>query len=277
MRIKTGMIGVVGIMAVGVASAAFVPYEDFEGYAADLKLADNGSVTKDGWKKTTDANARSSETFVRQEVSGNKYLLHKKTGAAGGWGTVAQSGTGFFATTNPSDGFQTLFFRLKIDTSLGTDGTAGLGFAANIGTANPTIKTGFRIDGSGNVMNKVGTVAGSPVALDQWYNAWLLVDHRGTGLGRSVELYLQRNGDANYATQSMVGNIFYNNPGAAAYDDFLIGADRFSTGVQMAVDDLWYDNNTPAGNLISPIPEPATLSMIGLASGLLLAVRRFRM
>lgn len=102
---------------------------------------------------------------------------------------------------------------------------AGQVLANSAGVSDPLAKVGFKVDGSGNLLNPRSIPVGK-IALDTWYNAWLVVDHRGTGAGSSASLYLQSADDANLSKQTLVADSFYNNPGTSPYDTLLIESER---------------------------------------------------
>lgn len=257
MKLKHVMSIMLGILVVDSVDAEMTKFADFEGYNNGQVLANGVAVSTDGWTKSTDADNRSFVSTVFTNTSGGKYLLHDKTGAAGGFATVAQVtsqglATGFYATT-ADDGYQTLFFRFMVDSSQGTNGYVGVGVAANEGSANPLLKCGFKVDGAGNVLDS-SLVSQGTVELDTWYNAWLAVDHRGTAAGSNARLYLQSDDDATYSSQTLVGNSFYSSPGAAPYKTLLFSSEHLN-GLNLALDDLYYDNS--GESLANPLAPAA--------------------
>lgn len=256
MKLKQIIWSVIGSFIAASASAEMVKFADFEQYNNGQVVANSVAVSTDGWTKSTDANNKSFLSTVFTNDLGNKYLLHDKTGAAGGYATVAQTtsqglATGFYATT-ADDGYQTLFFRFMVDSSQGTNGYIGVGIAADASIANPLIKCGFKVDGAGHVLD-ADLAEQATIQLDTWYNAWLTVDHRGTSAGSNAKLYLQSDDDATFSSQALVGSSFYKNPGAVPYKTLLFTSEHIN-GLNLALDDLYYDNpGSGVENLENPL------------------------
>ena len=266
----SALLAACSVFALTPAQAQLIEYEDFETYTDGQVLANNGTTSVDGWVKSSNAGNLTFDATVVEDA-GNNYLLQNKGGAAGGFATVTQAGSGFGATT-ANDGFQTIAFRFLIDSSEGTAGAAGFGLAANDGFNDPHSKVGFEVNGSGEVLDTSNTVQAT-IQLDTWYDAWLAVDHQGTATNGIGELYLQSASDANFSTQTLVGTTFGGATGAGAYDTILLSSTALN-GLNFAIDDIVYDNN---GKNLAAIPEPSSAVLIsGLVAGAMLLRRRRR-
>ena len=262
---------IISTLAAGVVSADMTKYTDFGSYTNGKILADQAAITVDGWIKSADTNEKSFRATVTN-VAGNAYLLEHHFGALTAATPVFQSGSGFNATA-ANDGYQTLFFRFMIDSSFGTAGKAGVSIAAN----NTTLagqKAGFFVNGAG-ALTDLSNVTRGTVALNQWYDAWLVVDHRGasTNAGSNASLYLQSATDANYATQTQVAGNFYFGVGTANYNTIMLYSDTLA-GLSTGIDDIYYDNT--GVNLVDPtvVPEPHTISLFVISSVGLIMLRR---
>ncbi|AKC81758.1 hypothetical protein IMCC26134_01345 [Verrucomicrobia bacterium IMCC26134] len=148
----------------------------------------------------------------------------------------------------------TLFYRIRIG-GLTNDVSFGLSY---VNPASLTAFTGYEIQGNitgtnGNFGSRDGATNRSPLlnlVANSWYNVWYVINTTAD----SYQLYVQRDGDATYATQTQIASSdgtwnFRNASAASALTSFVILSNSATTNIYF--DDIYVDTSvTP--NLTNP-------------------------
>ncbi len=102
---------------------------------------------------------------------------------------------------------------------------------------------------------------------DTWYNFWFVADADAD----TYDIYVQSDGDVNYATQTQIANdAGFRNAGSQNLSVIIKQGDHFDG--QFWFDDIYVD--AAGENLANPIPEPTTMALIALGGLTLLGPRR---
>jgi len=254
-----------GLCAAATTNAAFVLYEDFQGYTADSALSGQG-IWEGGGNVT-----------VRDDA-GNQYAEFD-----GG-----QSSASFVNSTTAIDTANkttTVFFRAYLPNNVVTPGN--LTAANNLGLRDASLSNSF-----GNNRNQValqdsvedGSWDPSLTARDgaatvtelisdnTWYNLWIVSDT----VANTWSLYMTT-GTNGADTSDLLGASFkgmaFRNTTETGSIEFVLGnaaINEVTNGGR--VDDIYVDVGN--ANLSYAIPEPGSLALVGLAIGALVFVRR---
>lgn len=254
-----------GLSFFPMIQAAFVPIEDFEG------LTTGGINGQGGWVST-------GETVVLDPLDATNQVL--QLGNAGSETSLA---------LNVSDRIQdaslaTLFFRFQIvSDKTNSHSFFGLSDVTTPGANNFDdfeVQTGFSTGvgaTNGDLVIRDGgdTFTGEQQSFSagSWYSAFVVVD---TTLD-SWSMYVEGQGFASQtqltfdsgSTDALFRNPASTNPLVSLY--FRNGANTNSGG-EVLIDDLQID--LAGENLVSPVPEPGTLALVGLVGGLFLFFRK---
>jgi len=254
-----------GLLANSLADFALL--EDFESYSAGAISPQSTSWSFD----TADSNV-ASET-------GNKYLqLSTVTNGH----VVFNDGNTLLADNS----IGTYFFRARMPVTGSHNGTgvsATEGYQNGWSDGGAIVRLGGTNPGSniyGYNEGPTGPTGGTYPTLttdtttEFWYNLWVVLDNSGEQGSRTYDVYIQRDGDANFDTQQQIGSGLYYRWDA----NTVVGSieslyfRNANDGVSADFDDLYFDG---AGeNLINPIPEPATLGLVAVFGGGVLFIRR---
>ncbi len=255
-----------GLGLASISHAAFVLYDDFEGYSA-------GALSGQGiWE------GGGNVTLV--EDTGNNYAQFDG----------AQSSASFVNSTTAIDTATkttTVFFRMYLPTNLVT---GDLRAANNIGLRDSSLSNSF--GNNRNQMSMQDTIADSSwdpivaardgastvpqqtIASDTWYNVWMVSDtvantwsmymNTGTDDASSVDLL-----DASFK------NMDFRNTTESGSVEFVFGNAGINEVLNGArVDDIYVDVGN--SNLTYAIPEPGSLALVGVAITALCVIRRRR-
>jgi hypothetical protein len=268
-----------------MASGAWVAIDDFQSYAVDSNIDGQGTwlvypggYDPAGWQVGTDPASGS-----------NKVLRGVNTQGYAGGGVMAYSTDA--ALTMPEGATPaTLFCRFRTDSlSYEVDWAFGMshlasptGFGsykssvrcegATIGAADPMtfdVRNGPG-PGSANAWQTEATVVS-----DQWYDMWMVVhnnvDYGDPNLYDTFDVYIQ--GGAFTSQTLLAANVHYfRGSPATAIPLLTFGAITDSNQI-VYLDDVYVD--TSDQNLRNPVPEPLTMTLLGLG-GAALAIRRRR-
>ncbi|MFA9479140.1 PEP-CTERM sorting domain-containing protein [Phycisphaerales bacterium AB-hyl4] len=276
-RFRRGVLATTACFAFAcVANADFVLVDDFESYAVGTTPVGQGS----GWSTNLTTNlAHGFGVALDPAGSGNQVAR------------LNIENPRYVANSNhviPDGNVGTLLFQIyRPETSSVLDMAAG--FTAEFTGTNGWLSAGdfatpLRINNNADLLQiydsngfaEVTEPEGlSPLPGGEWYTVWMVADTNTD----TWTLYVE-GGEYEEQTQVQAGSIsefgFRGGTGAAdlLHFGFLANA---SQGANMPVylDNFYVDTDSmPGGNLSNPIPEPASLMLLGLGSLAMLARRR---
>ncbi len=245
------------------ASAAFVLIDDFEtGYTVGAGI--NGI---NGWVAAADFKA-----VVDPAGAGNTVLQFTQN-------NQTRDAYKPLPVTIDNTSLGTLFARFRFDSD-GRNGNFGL---TNVDAPNdfahynaqlniqPSQSLNARDGGSFEELRPLGSATAKAGSNATWYSIWLVVDN----INDTFRVFIQSDGDTDFTTQTEVFGLGSNGDPlnfrtttAQAIDRLFL---RSATG-PMYWDDFYIDNTSL--NLGNPIPEPASLMVLAMGAGLILARRR---
>jgi hypothetical protein len=235
------------------AHGAFVLIEDWEG----LDVGQEISV---------------SATWTEHTGNNNAYVANDPLGGIDGqvarFAPGTDSGRGYWADLGenalPDGGVSTIFFRVNAD-------------GAQVFTRLSDVPVGsnwYQYDRTSTTITAEPSIATQAVTAGAWYNVWVVVD-------LANDLYDVYVSDAAPGTPTQENLTFsaldYTGaPSGTSPGDLqsvlLILGSTHAGNEQTFIGDIWVD--TTGENLVNPIPEPATMSLIGLGGLLMLRRRR---
>lgn len=264
--------GVAAVLVAGGTSwAAFQTVDTFEAYTTGQSItgsAATGTVTGNGWTVTN--HAATDYVIASDPAGGSNKVLHANTYQS----STAYRGTGTTIADNTNG---TVFFRFRRST---TDGDLAIGVSqdsvpsdfsdlagyALLGAdsaSNPTVANPLRIRDSGT------SRITNALAADTWYSVWFVLNNTTN----TYQAYLQGGAFESqtqlfgYNTTSGfydVGTFGFRNTAAGAINAFEIAGGGGGAGSSVYIDDLYIDS---AGtNLTNPVPEPASLALVGMVA-----------
>lgn len=258
------------------ASAAWVVVDNFQSYTAGDTISG-----KSGWTVSTADNVSSTSPTVAIDPadSANRAYRQGAGGNTAGEDIFTYGGAGTIAIGNNTTG--TIFFRLKL---AGT-GTANISLGSS--TASSAVnfanfQTQFRVLGSSSYTMDVRdsgafetVTSASTLSTGGWYNFWMVVNNQAD----TTQIYVQRDGDANFNTQTLLTStggdpIGFRTTTSSTIANLLVGvaSNPLHTLSDFYIDDIHVDN--AASNLANPVPEPSLLAGASLGFALLLRRRR---
>jgi hypothetical protein len=112
----------------------------------------------------------------------------------------------------------------------------------------------------------------TPLVSDTWYNLWFVVTNGNTGATKSYDTYLTTGTDSATVANRIADDFAFRDSGGGAINAFSLLIGNSGVGGDVFVDELWIDAG--AENLNNPIPEPASLALLGSGMALMLKRRR---
>lgn len=246
---------ILGVFVV-TSRADFSLLDDFEGYA----LGEISSQSSNWTNNIADATVESA--------SGNQYLVQGTTDNAH---TIYNDGT----TLLEDNATGTFFFRAFMPAGGSHN---GIGVSAKEGYQNGWSDAGaiLRFGGSDPATKMYGydeaagaagtySLLSTNTTSELWYNFWVVLNNSGTEGERSYDVYVQRDGDMAFETQTLIGDdLFYRvdaNTVVGSIESLYFRS--ANDGVALYVDDLYFDGS--GENLTSPLmsePPLGDLAMI---------------
>jgi hypothetical protein len=244
------------------ASGAYVAVETFESYANNTDVV----TASANWEEA--GTAMSLTAITDPTDSGN--IVGQVGGSGNGTAQIFNN-----TISIPDNSSATIFFRFRFTGSqfnllTGTshfntpDAFGDLATIVRIGDGSPSNTQLYGYDST------TYEIIAASTNQNAWYNVWMVINHTSN----DMHVYLQSDDDPDYSTQTHLTNGdphgFRANPGTDALDRFTFVAGGNNNNV--LVDDIHID--TSGSNLTNPIPEPATLALMGLAGTAVLGRRR---
>jgi len=246
------------------AQAAFVLIEDFEGGTVDNKL-DTGSWDQNGDEKA----------FFASDPAGGVNQVGSFEGVAGG-GSFADLPLGSEAIADNTTG--TLFFRARaaVGQSNHIFGLADVNPTTDFNAFEAMVifsdtEPDVRVRDGGNTDD-----TGEDLGTEVWTNFWVVVNNTDD----TYEVYMNTGVAAATAadliTDHDADDVDFRNGTSSALTHFFsgTGANNITDELPLYLDDIYVDNG--GANLTNPIPEPASLALVGIGSLLVLGGRRRR-
>lgn len=240
---------VLGLIAVSPAGLV----DDFEGYSTGSL----GAVASPPW--TSALNPTSSNALIGEEADGNGYFAYFAAGSS-----VIRGGYRGITAIDNSSAAATLFLRFYTETAT-FNNTFGLSAKSAPG-AFDDMNVMMRVNnGLFDVRNGGVFTAGVAIQSGTWYNVWAVIDQSAD----TFDVYLTSgSAGATAADKVATGAAF-----RVGTTDSLVSVVALVQGYtgapaanKVRLDDIYQFDGAVLSN---PIPEPATLVMLGLGSLLL--------
>lgn len=250
------------LMSVGTADAAFVLQDDFESYNVGV-LAGQGD-----WVGNTIYSVASG---VSDGDGGTTQAVQFPVDAGAGPGGNEVIRTSFSESIGTAG---TVFFQYRTQTTSNFGNGIGVtdvdivnaGFGDQVAYPSVISDTELAARDGGNATN---VTISDELTGDTWHNVWMVLDD----VTDTYDVYVSSGRD-NIATPttSVTGLEFRRTP-AGAIDTFYFF--NFQSGdleTEMYVDNIYLDAS--AENLSNPIPEPASLALVGAGAALMMFRRK---
>lgn len=289
---QLGILAAACIAALGLATAgtqaSWVLIDDFEHTAFENDQELHGV---NDWSTVLNNSVQSTGNIRTNEFDDNMVMRliansNSSTGRRGAFKSlIAPSVASDMSIAD--DSVSTVFFRFYVEGgeeeythAFGlTDNAAPSAFnhfRLNLRIENGQLQHQYRTDGAGSSLNTV-TLGNNLIADDTWYNIWLVVNNAEGHENDSFSVYLTTG--INDATQDdlVAANLLFREGTSSgeqgidgSLNTFFIFADQAKTR-PVRYDDIYISSGQA---LFNPIPEPATLVLVGLGGLLMLKRKR---